>query len=194
MIKLRKFYSLFILVSLMALTLNSAKAQQEKYETAILAGGCFWGVQQLVDKLYGVVASEVGYSGGDIENPTYKLISTGLTNHAEAVEVIFDPQKISYEELLKFFFTIHDPTTLDRQGNDRGSQYRSEIFYFNDEQRKIALEVIKKADESGVFKRPLVTKVSKAKKFYPAEEFHQNYLRKNPFGYTCHHVREEWKF
>jgi peptide-methionine (S)-S-oxide reductase len=169
-------------------------SQAANYEKAILAGGCFWGMQQLLSELNGVVKSEVGYSGGSLANPTYELILTGATGHAESVEVTFDPQKISYEKLLKFYFTIHNPTTLNRQENDVGSQYRSEIFYFSQEQKNIALKVIAAADKSKVFKNPVVTKVSKAGPFYRAEEYHQNYLTKNPYGYTCHHVREEWKF
>lgn len=167
---------------------------EEKYQKAILAGGCFWGMQQLIDQQKGVVGSKVGYTGGKVENPNYELVSTGLTGHAEAVEITFDPTKISYEELLKFFFTIHDPTTLNRQQHDIGTQYRSEIFYLDDSQKLIAEEVVKKANKSGVFKKPVVTKISKAEKFYSAEEYHQKYLKKNPYGYTCHHVREEWKF
>ena len=176
----------------------SANAQSKyaatKYEKAILAGGCFWGMQELLSGLKGVIKSEVGYSGGTLKNPTYELISTGATGHAESVEVTFDPAQISYEKLLKFYFTIHNPTTLNRQENDIGSQYRSEIFYFNDEQKNIAIDVIAQANKSGVFKKPLVTRVSKAGEFYLAEEYHQNYLKKNPYGYTCHHAREEWKF
>jgi methionine-S-sulfoxide reductase len=164
------------------------------YEKAILAGGCFWGVEELLRGLNGVVETQVGYSGGKVPNPNYEIVSTGLSGHAEAIEVTFDPQKISYENLLKFFFTIHDPTTLNRQGNDIGTQYRSEIFYFNDQQKSTALKVIAAANKSGVFKKPLSTAVSKASTFYPAEEYHQDYLKKNPYGYTCHHVREEWKF
>ena len=171
-----------------------SNANAAKYEKAILAGGCFWGMQELFSGLNGVVKSEVGYSGGNLANPTYELISTGATGHAESVEVTFDPQKISYEKLLKFYFTIHNPTTLDRQEHDIGSQYRSEIFYFNDEQKNIAFNVIAAGNKSGVFKKPIVTRVSKASVFYPAEEYHQNYLKKNPFGYTCHHARAEWKF
>ena len=171
-----------------------SNAHAAKYEKAILAGGCFWGMQELLSGIKGVVKTEVGYSGGNISNPTYKLILSGLTGHAESVEITFDPAKISYEKLLKFYFTIHDPTTLNRQENDVGSQYRSEIFYFDEVQKNLALNVIAQANKSKVFKKSVVTKVSKATKFYPAESYHQNYLKKNPYGYTCHHVREEWKF
>lgn len=163
-------------------------------EIAILAGGCFWGMEELIRQQKGVISTRVGYIGGNVDNPTYKLVSSGLTGHAEAIEITFDPQKITYEELLKFFFTIHDPTTLNRQQNDVGSQYRSEIFYLNDKQKEIAQNVLKKAEESGVFKKKIVTKISQVSEFYPAEEYHQDYLQKNPYGYTCHHVRQEWKF
>lgn len=185
---------ILLTLTLLIMTIQNSVAAKSKYETAILAGGCFWGMQELINSVAGVVNSKVGYIGGNIENPTYELISTGITNHAEAIEITFDPQKISYEKLLKFFFTIHDPTTLNRQENDIGTQYRSEIFYLDEAQKKIALEVIDKANKSGVFKKPVVTKTSKAGKFYAAEDYHQNYLKKNPYGYTCHHVREEWKF
>ncbi|MBU6140912.1 MAG: peptide-methionine (S)-S-oxide reductase MsrA [Proteobacteria bacterium] len=187
--------NLFLSSSLLLASItNVFAAPPTKHQTAILSGGCFWGVQELIDRLEGVVSSRVGYTGGDVENPTYEMISSGLTNHAEAIEITFDPQKISYEELLKFFFTIHDPTTLNRQENDVGTQYRSEIFYLDEVQKETALRVIEKAKKSGVFKKPVVTKISKAKKFFAAEEYHQKYLKKNPYGYTCHHVREEWKF
>lgn len=172
----------------------SATANSANYEKAILAGGCFWGVEELFRKLNGVIKTEVGYTGGTIDNPNYNIVKSGLSGHAESIEIIFDPQKISYEEILKFFFTIHDPTQLNRQQNDVGSQYRSEIFYLNNEQKEIAQKVILQANASGVFKKAIVTKVSPAKTFYSAEEFHQDYLQKNPYGYTCHHVREEWKF
>ncbi len=172
---------------------NSTKIISTKYEKAILAGGCFWGMQELFRQLDGVVYSRVGYTGGKVPNPTYEVVSTGLSNHAESVEVVFDPSKISYEKLLKFFFTIHDPRTVDRQQNDVGSQYRSEIFYFNEEQKKIAQDVIKQANEK-VFHGAVVTKLEKAGEFYEAEKYHQDYLKNNPNGYTCHYLREEWKF
>jgi methionine-S-sulfoxide reductase len=173
---------------------SSAQSSETKPQKALLAGGCFWGMEQLFRDLDGVISTDVGYSGGDVANPTYELISTGLTNHAESIEITFNPQKISYEKILKFFFTIHNPTTLNRQENDVGSQYRSEIFYFDDLQKNIAQKVVEQAQKSGVFKKPVVTKISKAGKFYKAEDYHQDYLKKNPYGYTCHHVREDWKF
>lgn len=172
----------------------SGNAMAEKLEKAILAGGCFWGVEELFRNLDGVVKTEVGYTGGAVPNPTYEIVKTGLSGHAESILIEFDPSKISYEKILKFFFTIHNPTQLNRQQNDVGSQYRSEIFYLSKEQEEIAKKVIKEADASGVFKKPVVTKISKAAEFFSAEQYHQDYLQKNSNGYTCHHVREEWKF
>lgn len=183
-----------LLIAFFMITSGTSFAAATNYQKAILAGGCFWGMEELLRGVNGVMKTQVGYSGGEVTNPDYKLISSGLTGHAEVVEVTFDRQKISYENLLKFFFTIHDPTTLNRQENDVGTQYRSEIFYFDDEQKNTALKVIADANKSGVFKKPVATVVSKAKTFYPAEEYHQNYLQKNPYGYTCHHVHTEWKF
>ncbi len=177
-----------------ATTHLSGKTDNTKYETAILAGGCFWGMQELISKVDGIIKTRVGYTGGTIPNPSYSVVTTGLTGHAEAIEITFNPQKISYEKLLKFFFTIHDPTTLNRQQNDAGTQYRSAIFYLNDAQKKTAESVIAQADKSGVFKKKVVTQVVKAGEFYEAESYHQDYLEKNPYGYTCHHVRNEWKF
>lgn len=180
----------------MQFNLSNANAAnpEAKLEKSILAGGCFWGMEDLIRKVDGVVKTEVGYAGGQVPNPTYEIVSTGLSGHAESIEITFDPQKISYEELLKFFFTIHDPTTLNRQENDVGTQYRSEIFYLDDAQKLTAQKVVNEANKSGVFKKPVVTQISKARKFYSAETYHQKYLQKNPFGYTCHHVHKEWKF
>ncbi len=189
-----KFSSKIILLFSLMFSANSQAAAIKNYEKAIVAGGCFWGMQELLRRVEGVVSTRVGYCGGEVPNPTYEVVSTGLTNHAESVEITFDPTKISYEKILKFFFTIHDPTQLNRQENDVGSQYRSEIFYLNDEQKKIAENVVEQANKSGLFKRPVVTRVEKAGKFYDAEEHHQNYLQKNPYGYTCHHVHKEWQF
>ncbi len=168
--------------------------QAKSYEKAILAGGCFWGVEELFRNLDGVIETKVGYTGGLTDNPDYQTVKTGLTGHAESILIVFDESKISYEKILKFFFTIHDPTQLNRQQNDIGSQYRSEIFYLNDKQKEIAQKIIKQADASKVFKKPVITALSKAGKFYEAEDYHQDYLQKNPNGYTCHHVRDEWKF
>jgi methionine-S-sulfoxide reductase len=161
---------------------------------ATLAGGCFWGVEELVRALPGVLKTEVGYTGGQTKNPRYESVKTGSTGHAEAIEIEFDPAKISYEQILRFFFTMHDPTTVNQQGNDRGSQYRSAIFYHDDEQKKVAEQVKAAVDKSGAWKKPVVTEIVPATEFYPAEDYHQDYLQKHPNGYTCHWVREDVKF
>lgn len=162
-------------------------------ETAILAGGCFWGMQDLFRKLPGVIETRVGYTGGDSDNPTYDVVKTGRTNHAESLKILFDPETVSYQEILEFFFRIHDPTTVDRQGNDRGSQYRSAIFYLSGDQERVAHEVIAEINASGRWPGPVVTEIAPAKPFYDAEELHQDYLEKYPEGYTCHFVRPEWR-
>lgn len=159
-------------------------------ETAVLAGGCFWGVEELIRKLPGVVDTEVGYAGGTTPNPVYEEVKTGRTGHAEAVRIVFDPGKIAYAEILEYFFRLHDPTTLNRQGNDVGSQYRSVIFPQNDAQRKIAEAVRAKVDASKKWRNPVVTTLEPAGTFYPAESYHQDYLVKNPGGYTCHYLRD----
>jgi peptide-methionine (S)-S-oxide reductase len=159
-----------------------------KREKAILAGGCFWGMQELIRKLPGVISTRVGYTGGDVKNATYRNHGT----HAEAVEVIFDAEILTYEELLKFFFKIHNSTTPNRQGNDVGSSYRSEIFYTNLKQKEIAKRVIKMIDNAGVLPGKIVTKLSEASDFWEAEPEHQDYLQHYPNGYTCHFIREEW--
>jgi peptide methionine sulfoxide reductase msrA/msrB len=156
---------------------------------ATLAGGCFWGMEELLRKIPGVVDTEVGYTGGRLSQPTYDRVKRGDTGHAESVRVVFDPAQVSYAEILETFFRIHDPTTRDRQGNDTGSQYRSAIFYHSEAQRKTALQVIEKVENSGVWKAPIVTQVVAAGTFTPAEDFHQDYLQKHPGGYTCHYER-----
>ncbi len=161
-----------------------------KLERAILAGGCFWGVEELIRQLPGVENTEVGYTGGSTENPTYEQVKTGTTGHAEAIEIQFDPNRISYESLLMFFFQIHDPTTQNRQGNDIGSQYRSAIFFLNDAQKETAKKVLERVENSKAWKKPVVTEIVPAAKFYSAETYHQDYLKKNPGGYTCHWVRD----
>jgi peptide-methionine (S)-S-oxide reductase len=158
-------------------------------ETAILAGGCFWGMQQLLRRRPGVISTRVGYSGGDVPNATYR----NHGNHAEAIEIVFDPAKISYRQILEFFFQIHDPTTPNRQGNDRGSSYRSAIFYTNDEQRRIAEATIADVEASGLWPGKVVTEISPAGPFWEAEPEHQHYLERFPSGYTCHYVRPNWK-
>jgi peptide-methionine (S)-S-oxide reductase len=158
-------------------------------ETAILAGGCFWGMQDLIRRYPGVVSTRVGYSGGNVPNATYRNHGT----HAEAIEIVFDPQKLSYRKLLEFFFQIHDPTTPNRQGNDRGASYRSAIFYTSDEQKDTAREVIADINASGIWPAKVVTEVAQAGPFWEAEPEHQDYLERYPNGYTCHYIRPEWK-
>lgn len=158
------------------------------HETAILAGGCFWGMQDLVRKLPGVIATRVGYSGGDVPNATYRHHGT----HAEALEVVFDPARLSFRELLEFFFQIHDPSTPDRQGNDLGASYRSAIFFNSPEQERVAHETIADVDASGLWPGKVVTQVQPAGPFWQAEAQHQDYLLRNPGGYTCHFPRKGW--
>jgi methionine-S-sulfoxide reductase len=160
-----------------------------KSEIATLAGGCFWGVEELIRKLPGVVDTEVGYTGGHTEKPIYETVKMGKTGHAEAIQIEFNSEKISYEQILEFFFKIHDPTTVNKQGNDIGTQYRSAIFYHSEEQKISALKVIEKVSTSGKWPKPIVTEVVKATPFYSAESYHQDYLQKNPGGYTCHFIR-----
>lgn len=159
-------------------------------ETATLAGGCFWGVEEILRKIPGVLATTVGYTGGALESPLYPQVKTGTTGHAEAVQVVFDPTVLSYEDLLGWFFRLHDPTTPDRQGNDRGTQYRSAIFFHSEAQRTAAEAVKARVQQSGKWKAPIVTQVVPAVKFYAAEEYHQKYLVKNPGGYNCHFIRD----
>lgn len=158
-------------------------------ETAILAGGCFWGMQDLVRRLPGVASTRVGYSGGDVADATYRNHGT----HAEALEVIFDPARTSYRELLEFFFQIHDPSTLSPQGNEGGWSYRSGIYFTTPEQRQIALETIADVDASGLWPGKVVTEVEPAGPFWQAEPEHQDYLQRRPNGYTCHFPRPQWK-
>ena len=158
-------------------------------ETAVLAGGCFWGMQDLIRKLPGVISSLVGYTGGDVSNATYRNHGT----HAEAIWVVFDPSVLGYRKLLQFFFQIHDPTTLNRQGNDVGTSYRSAIFYANEEQKRIAEATIREVQASGKWPGKVVTEVVPVGPFWEAEPEHQDYLERLPNGYTCHYIRPEWK-
>jgi len=158
-------------------------------ERAILAGGCFWGMQELIRHMKGVISTRVGYSGGDVANATYRNHGT----HAEAIEVIFDPAKLSYRELLEFFFQIHDPTTKNRQGNDTGLSYRSAIYYTSPEQEKIAEDTIADVEASGLWPGKVVTEVEPAGDFWEAEAEHQDYLQHYPSGYTCHFARPGWR-
>jgi peptide-methionine (S)-S-oxide reductase len=158
-------------------------------EKAILAGGCFWGVQDLVRRMKGVISTRVGYSGGDVKNATYRNHGT----HAEAIEIIFDPKVLSFRKLLEFFFQIHDPTTKNRQGNDRGTSYRSAIYYTSEAQREVAQDTIADVDASGLWPGKVVTELAPAGDFWEAEPEHQDYLERYPDGYTCHFVRPQWK-
>ena len=158
-------------------------------ERAILAGGCLWGMQDLIRKMPGVVSTRVGYSGGDVPNATYRNHGT----HAEAIEVIFDPSTLSYRQLLEFFFQIHDPSTTNRQGNDRGTSYRSGLYYTSDEQARVAQDTIADVDASGLWPGKVVTEVAPAGDFWEAEPEHQDYLERLPNGYTCHFVRPDWR-
>src|SRR5689334_12671088 len=160
------------------------------HETAILAGGCFWGMEEIIRKIPGVTKTTVGYSGGTTADPTYEDVCTGTTGHAESIEVVFDSSRLSYEQLLDYFFRMHDPTTLNRQHNDVGTQYRSAIFYTSEAQKKTAEAVKAKWDKSGKFNRPITTEITAAEKFYSAEEYHQKYLVNHPGGYTCHVLRD----
>lgn len=159
-------------------------------EEALLAGGCFWGMEEILRDIPGVVDTEVGYTGGSTAGATYEQVSSGRSGHAESVRVTFDPDRISYEDLLGWFFRMHDPTTVNRQGNDVGTQYRSAIFYVDDQQRRVAERVKARVDASGKWKRPVVTEIVPAGEFWPAEAYHQDYLENNPGGYTCHYLRD----
>jgi peptide-methionine (S)-S-oxide reductase len=160
-----------------------------KHERAVLAGGCFWGMQDLIRRHDGVISTRVGYTGGDVPNATYRHHGT----HAEAIEILFDPSMVSYRELLEYFFQIHDPTTLNRQGNDVGTSYRSAIFYTNDGQKRVAEDTIADIEASGLWPGRVVTEVTPAGDFWEAESEHQDYLERIPNGYTCHFVRPGWR-
>jgi peptide-methionine (S)-S-oxide reductase len=158
-------------------------------ERALLAGGCFWGMQQLIRRRPGVLSTQVGYSGGDVPNATYR----NHGRHAETLEILFDPERISFRDILEFFFQIHDPTTRNRQGNDVGESYRSAIFYTSEEQRRVAVDTIADVDASGLWPGKVVTEVAPAGDFWVAEPAHQDYLERYPDGYTCHFPRPNWK-
>jgi methionine-S-sulfoxide reductase len=169
--------------------LDPMVARAQTLETATLAAGCFWGTEEFFRKIPGVVATRVGYAGGT-SPASYEDVSSGMTGHAESVEIKFDPQKVGYRQLLILFFKMHDPTTPNRQGNDRGTQYRSAIFTHSDEQQRIAEALKAQIDKSGVWNRSVTTEITKATTFYPAEEYHQRYLVKNPGGYDNHYLRD----
>ena len=157
-------------------------------ETAILAGGCFWGMEDLIRKLPGVISTRVGSTGGDVANATYRNHGT----HAEGIEIMFDPTQITFRRLLEFFFQIHDPTTVNRQGNDRGMSYRSAIYYVNEDQKAVAEDTIKDVDASGLWPGKVVTELDPVSEFWEAEPEHQDYLERIPNGYTCHFIRPDW--
>jgi peptide methionine sulfoxide reductase msrA/msrB len=161
-----------------------------QFATATLAGGCFWGVEHLLREIPGVIETQVGYTGGEVEDPDYKQVCTGRTGHAEAVQVHFDPEKVTYEAILHYFFRLHDPTTRNRQHNDVGTQYRSAIFYHDDEQRQVAERIKDEVDRSGKWKKPVVTEITQATTWHGAEDYHQDYLVANPNGYNCHFLRD----
>ena len=163
--------------------------KEKKMEKAVFAAGCFWGVEAVFQELEGVVDTTVGYTGGKTENPTYKEICSKETGHAEAIEIIYDPEKVSYDELLAYFWRLHDPTTLNRQGPDIGTQYRSAVFYYTEEQKKAAEKI--KAESQKKWKKPIVTEITKGGKFYPAELYHQDYFKKKGVNHTgCHFLRD----
>lgn len=194
------FFSALILAPLFMLSTSatakpvkaapSSKKEAVMTETATLAGGCFWGLEELIRAQPGVKDVEVGYTGGTTANAVYELVKTGTTGHAESVQIHFDPAKTSYENILLFFFKAHDPTTKNRQGNDVGTQYRSAIFYHDEKQKEIAEKVKARVDKSGAWKAPVVTEIAPFQKWFKAEEYHQDYLQKHPNGYTCHFVRK----
>lgn len=170
---------------------GDAPSCEATLETVILAGGCFWGMEDILRNIPGVLETEVGYAGGSVPAPTYETVRTGRTGHAESVRVVYDPKVLSFADLLeRWFFRMHDPTTKNRQGNDIGSQYRSAIFYTTDAQRQVAEAVTEKVDESGVWKRPIVTEIVAAGPWTKAEDYHQDYLVQHPNGYTCHFMRK----
>ncbi|RTZ99375.1 MAG: peptide-methionine (S)-S-oxide reductase [Deltaproteobacteria bacterium] len=166
------------------------KTGKNTMETAVFGAGCFWGVEEIIRNIPGVMETTVGYCGGNTTDPTYREVCLGTTGHAEAVRIRFDPAVVSYETLLDYFFRLHDPTTVNRQGNDIGSQYRSVIFYQSDTQKTLAEAKKQAVDQSGKWKTRVVTEIAPALPFYPAEDYHQDYLQKNPNGYHCHFLRD----
>ena len=171
-------------------SVGEARAAEGAGEVATLAGGCFWGMEEVFRKVPGVMETRVGYTGGTVAHPSYEQVSSGSTGHAESIEIRFDPKKISYEQVLLYYFRMHDPTSMNRQGNDVGTQYRSEIFFHGDGQKAIAEKVKAKVDHSHKWGKSIVTRIEPASTFYPAEAYHQKYLVKNPDGYNDHFVRD----
>ena len=186
----RQYLQPFVDKGLIKAKAGDAKAPAVATETVVLAGGCFWGMEELIRAIPGVVSTEVGYCGGELKNAKYEDVKKGSTGHAESVKVVYDPAKLKFEDLLGWYFRMHDPTTLNRQGNDIGTQYRSAIFYFTEEQRQVAETVKARVDKSGKWKKPVVTQIVKAGDFSVAEDYHQDYLQKHPNGYTCHWLRD----
>lgn len=193
-----KNFAAILIASIFTFTVSLTSQAKEKSmpksnstkSVAYLAGGCFWGMQDLIRKQKGVLHTEVGYMGGDSKTPSYELVKTGTTEFAETVKIEFDESQLKYEDLLLFFFKIHDPTTLNQQGNDRGAQYRSAIFYTNNKQKDDAERIKLRVDKSNAWKKPVVTQIVPAKEFNLAEDYHQDYLEKHPGGYTCHYARD----
>jgi methionine-S-sulfoxide reductase len=179
----------FMAIASLSVGTRAFSASTQNLETATFAAGCFWGSEEFFRKIPGVVETKVGYAGGTAKNPTYEQVSSGTTGHAESVEVRFDPKKVKYTDLVSLFFKMHDPTTKDRQGNDAGTQYRSAIFYHGEEQKKEAEALMSKIDRSKAWKGKLTTELAPAGTFYPAEDYHQKYLVKNPGGYDNHYLR-----
>jgi methionine-S-sulfoxide reductase len=182
-------FVMFSLASSLAFAADAQPASSPALETATLAAGCFWGTEEFFRKVPGVVETKVGYTGGQLENPTYEDTSSGTSGHAESLELKFNPAKVSYVELLTLFFKMHDPTTANRQGNDVGTQYRSAIFFHDDKQRQTARALMQKIEKSGAWKAKLTTELAPAGVFYPAEAYHQHYLVKHPGGYDNHYLR-----
>ncbi len=178
----------FIVWSIVA-GVGRCEDMKSSYEKATFAGGCFWGMEKYFSEMEGVISTRVGYTGGTAKNPSYAVVCTGLSGHAEAVEITYDPSRLSYEDLLEFFFLHHDSTTLNRQGPDVGTQYRSVIFYHTPAQQQAALKAKELLDRSGVFKKPVVTEIKATGEFYAAEDYHQKYLEKNPHGYCSIHLQ-----
>lgn len=185
-----RYRKAFVEAGILPAAAGGPQAAPRATEVAVVGGGCFWGVEHLFKRLDGVVATEVGYAGGSAEDPSYRQVCSGSTGHAEVVRVEYDPRKVSYEEVLRYFFRLHDPTTPNRQHNDVGTQYRSLILAASPEQREVAVRVVREEDASGRWQRPVVTEVARLEAFWPAEEYHQDYLDKNPGGYNCHVLRE----
>ena len=194
---MRNFWALAVIFAAAAALCGAAPVKRTKkmetkpkLETATLAGGCFWGMEEILRGLPGVADPVVGYTGGKTENPRYEEVKTGSTGHAESIQLKFDPAKISYGAILDLFFKMHDPTTPGRQGNDVGTQYRSVIFYHDEAQKKEAEGAVARARASGRWRKPITTEIVPAGKFWPAEAYHQDYLKKHPGGYTCHYIRD----